>query len=114
MKNYVSVYNQPSNNHSNSTNVKQTQESDQYHLSTTLNKMQHNIFQEKLINGLEWVLFIGLCIVSGWFAYGVVNQFVSGKTSFAQHEEPMIYYPATIIHFHLKPSQVDFSDVNIS
>ena len=80
MKNYVSTYNQPSKNHSNS-NVKQTQDSDQYHLSTTLNKMQRNIFQEKLITGLEWVLFIGLCIVSGWLAYGVVNQFVSGKTS---------------------------------
>ena len=26
----------------------------------------------------------------------------------------MIYYPTTIIHFHLTPSKVDFSDVNIS
>ena len=72
------------------------------------------LHREKLINVLEWFLIIGFCIISSLFSSGVVDQFLSGKTSFAQYEEPMTNHPAIVIRFSLKPSELNFSDVNIS
>ena len=48
----------------------------------------------------EWVLFIGLCIIAGWFASGVVMQFFSRKTSFSRYEDRDTKYPVIIIEFN--------------
>ena len=76
--------------------------------------MQCTISRDGFITALEWVLLIGLCIVSGFFSSGVVEQYLSGKTSFTQYEEPITNHPAIVIRFSLKPSEVNFSDINIS
>ena len=76
--------------------------------------MRCTISRDQFITALEWVLFIGLCIISGLFSSGVVDQFLSGKTSFTQYEEPITIHPAIVIRFSLKTSEVNFSDVNIS
>ena len=64
---------------------------------------------KKLLNSLEWVLFIGLGITSIWFAYGVLDNFFSGKTSFALHEEPVTNHPVISIVFNheINPSVID-------
>ena len=61
------------------------------------------------MNSLEWVLFIGLSILSIWFAYGVLDNFFSGKTSFALHEEPITNHPviSIVFNFQINPSAID-------
>ena len=78
-----------------------------------MKSLKTTISRDKLFTSLEWVLSIGLCIVACWFASDVMDQFVARKTSFSQHEEPMTEYPAIIIQFPLKPSEVNFSDIKI-
>ena len=62
---------------------------------------------------LEWVLFIGLSIVSGWFAKGVLQQFFSRKTSFAQYEDTVTDYPVISLGLFGKASGLDLSNVKI-
>ena len=59
--------------------------------------MKHTISQDKLFKIIEWILFIGFSIVAGWFASGVLEQFFSQKTSFAQLEEMVTDYPVITI-----------------
>ena len=42
--------------------------------------------KDKLFKSLYWLLYLGLCFTSGWFASGVVDNFLSRKTSFSQYE----------------------------
>ena len=60
---------------------------------------------------LEWVFFIGLSIVSGWFAKGVLQQFFSQKTSFAQYEDTVTDYPVISLGLFGKASGLDLSNV---
>ena len=60
---------------------------------------------------LEWVFFIGLSIVSGWFAKGVLQQFFSRKTSFAQYEDTVKDYPVISLGLFGKASGLDLSNV---
>ena len=62
---------------------------------------------------LEWIMYVGLSIVSGWFASGVLQQFFSQKTSFSQHEEKVTNYPVVTIFFNRKASEVKIEDVVI-
>ena len=62
--------------------------------------MQCNISQDLVLKILEWILFIALSIVSGWFSSGVLKQFYTHKTSFAQYEEKFTEYPVITILLH--------------
>ena len=75
--------------------------------------MQCSISKRKVFKIVEWILYIGLCIVSGWFASGVLYHFFSQKTSFSQHEEKVIHYPALTIRINRKATEVKIEDVVI-
>ena len=76
--------------------------------------MQCTISKDKLLVALEWVLFIALCIVSCWFASGVMEQYLSSKTSFSQRNEGYItMHPAIVFKFYLKSSEINSSNVKI-
>ena len=72
------------------------------------------ISQHRVFKFLEWILYIGLSIVSGWFASGVVLQFFSKKTSFLQYEEKVTQYPVvTIIWMDQVSAELKTEDVVI-
>ena len=67
----------------------------------------------KLVIALEWILFIGLSIVSGWFASGVFENFFSKKSSFSQSENEVKTYPVIIIEFRSYSGPISVDDVRI-
>ena len=75
--------------------------------------MKCKITKDKIFNILEWILFIGLGIVSGWFASGVLDHFFSNKTSFSQYEEKVTQYPVVTIALNCQASKVKTEDVSI-
>ena len=75
--------------------------------------MPCTISQDKLFKILEWILFIGFVIASGWFASGVLQHFFSEKTSFSQHKERVTDYPVVNIMFSRLTSDLNPSDVKI-
>ena len=68
--------------------------------------MQCSISQDSLFKILEWTLFIGFVISSGWFTSGVLQQFFSGKTGFSQSKEKVTNYPVVNIDFGHPLSEV--------
>ena len=78
-----------------------------------LKGMQRFISKEAILNFLERGLFIVLCIASIWFAYGVLDNFFSMRTSFSQYEEKVYDYPVIGIKFQRKSSEVNLTDVEI-
>ena len=50
---------------------------------------------------LYWAIYLGLSFISGWFASGVVEHYVSRKTSFSQKEDVAIKRP--VITIEIKP-----------
>ena len=75
--------------------------------------MQYSISQCKVFKIVEWILYIGLCIVSGWFASGVLQKFFSNQTSFSQHEEKVSHYPVLTMVLYLTATELKTSDVEI-
>ena len=75
--------------------------------------MKCKITKDKIFNILEWILFIGLGIVSGWFASGVLENFFSQKTSFAQYEKIVTEYPVIAIRLHGFPSDINEDNLKI-
>ena len=71
------------------------------------------ITKEVILNFLEWVLFVVLCITSIWFSYGVLDNFFGMKTSISQYEEKVHDYPVIGIKFQRKASEVNLTDVEI-
>ena len=69
--------------------------------------------KDVILNFLEWILFIVLCIISIGFSYGVLDNFFSMRTSFSQNEEPVYDYPVIAIVFYHKASKVNLADVEI-
>ena len=55
------------------------------------------VSQTELVIALEWVLFIGLSIVSVWFASGVFENFFSESSSFSLYEEAVTTHPVLVI-----------------
>ena len=55
--------------------------------------------QFKCLKMLEWVIFFGLCCLSVFFMSGVLDKFISGKTGFAQSEEPIKELPTITFCF---------------
>ena len=66
--------------------------------------MQRFISKEAILNFLEWVLFIVLCIASVWSVSqsGVLDNFFSMRTSMSQYEELVYDYPVIGIKFQRK------------
>ena len=71
------------------------------------------ISRPKLFKILEWILFVGFIIVSGYFVSGVLENFFSRKTSFSQHKEKVTEYPVLNIDLSQRTSKVNVSDVRI-
>ena len=59
--------------------------------------MKVAISANKLFTFFYWALYLGLCFSSGWFASGVVENYLSRKTSFSQYEETSIKRPVISI-----------------
>ena len=55
--------------------------------------------QTKYIQVIEWTLYFGLCGLSVFFMYGVLEHFFSGKTSFSQYDEPIMELPTIMLCF---------------
>ena len=47
---------------------------------------QVTVSRDKLIQYVDWVLFIGLVVVAAWFSYGVLDNYWSEKSGFTQSE----------------------------
>ena len=71
------------------------------------------ISRKKLVFDLEWALLIGLTIASGWFAYGVLDNFFSEKSSFSQTEEAVKSYPVIVIELRDFSGPILLDDVKI-
>ena len=68
--------------------------------------MHCTISQDRFFKILEWILFIGFIITSGWFVSDVLKQFFSHKTSFSQSKEKVTNYPVVNIDFGHPSSEV--------
>ena len=55
--------------------------------------------QIKCLKIIEWFTFFGLCCLSAFFMSGVLDKFISGKTGFAQSEEPIKELPTITFCF---------------
>ena len=55
-------------------------------MNSQCSKTMLSYSKEKLFKSLYWLLYLGLCFTSGWFASGVIDNFLSRKTSFSQFE----------------------------
>ena len=55
--------------------------------------MVKKVTQENLLNVLEWLLFITLCVIAFLFMKEVLIQFNSGDTSFKQYESTISESP---------------------
>ena len=54
---------------------------------------------KELILPVYWGIYISLCFVSGWFASGVIDNFLARKTSFSQSLESSSKRPVITIAF---------------
>ena len=76
--------------------------------------MKCAISKDKAFKIIEWIFFIGFSIVAGWFASGVLKQFLSQKTSFSQHEETVADYPViTLVLFPHQTSEAEITNITI-
>ena len=69
-----------------------------FHISG-LEKMYTIMSYKKLILPVYWGIYISLCFVSGWFASGVIDNFLARKTSFSQSLESSSKRPVITIAF---------------
>ena len=75
--------------------------------------MRCTISQHVVFKTVEWIFYIGLSIVSGWFASGVVLQFFSHKTNFSLLEGKVTHYPVVTMVLSRKASEVKIEDLEI-
>ena len=54
---------------------------------------------KKLCKAFSWMIFLGLCGLSAFLMYEVLEQFFSGDTSFKVTQEPITDYPTITICF---------------
>ena len=77
-------------------------------------KLGFKISQDKVFKSMEWIFFIGFSIAAGWFASGVLQKFLSGRTGFTQHEEEVTNYPVISMVFSgYQASEINQTDVVI-
>ena len=58
-----------------------------------------NTKQDSYFKFLDWILYLCFCGLSAFFMWGVLEKFISGKTSFAKSEEPMKELPTITLCF---------------
>ena len=58
-----------------------------------------NTKQERYVKFLDWILYFCLCGLSAFFMWGVLEKFISGKTSFAESEERIKELPTITLCF---------------
>ena len=75
--------------------------------------MMNVIKETKLVIALEWVLFIVLIIISGWFASGVFENFFSESSSFSQYEKAVKTHPVIVIELKNFFQPISLTDVDI-
>ena len=68
------------------------------------------MFTKKQTKIIEWISFLGLCILAIYFMWGVMGKFLSNKTSFTQTEEPMKELP-TIVFCSSKGAFINHVDI---
>ena len=75
--------------------------------------MEVAISTKKLYRILYWILYVGLCFISGWFALnsGVIDHYISRTTSFAQLEEKSTKRP--VISINLETKELPVLNTNI-
>ena len=56
-----------------------------------------NFTQNKLLKAVEWIWFLGFCLVAVFFTAEVIEKFDSKDTSFKQYEEPISKHPTITI-----------------
>ena len=68
-------------------------------IHTYITEKMHNqvISAKKLYQSIYWVLYLGLCFISGWFVSGVLENYSSRKTGFSMNEEIAIKRPVITI-----------------
>ena len=72
-----------------------------------------NVSRTELVIALEWVSFIGLSVVSGWFASGVFENFFSESSSFSQYEKAVKTHPVIVIELKSFFQPISLNDVDI-
>ena len=77
-------------------------------------KMQGAISTKKLCRFLYWTLYLGLCFISGWFVSGVLENYISRKTSFSQDEEIAIKRPVITITLYRQDGEYPVLNKNTS
>ena len=55
--------------------------------------------QEKYFQCFEWIIFFGLCGLSLYFMYGVLEQYKSNDTNFKHSELPIEVRPTIVVCF---------------
>ena len=60
--------------------------------------------QAKYLKLVKWVLYFGLCGLSAFFMWGVLDKYFSGKTGFTQIEAPIKEFPTITICFIIPKS----------
>ena len=60
--------------------------------------------QDSYFKFLNWILYLCLCGLSAFFMWGVLENYISGKTSYSQSEEPMEELPTITLCFSNKDS----------
>ena len=76
-------------------------------------KLDFSISQDKAFKFMEWIFFIGFSIVAGWFALGVLQKFLLGRTGFTQHEEEVTNYPVISIVFNYAYQASEINETNV-
>ena len=74
---------------------------------------RHIISHYKVFKIIEWTLFIGFIMASGWFSKGVLQQFFSNKTSFSQYKEKVTDYPVVNIVINCPESEINLSSLEV-
>ena len=69
--------------------------------------------QDKYFQVIEWTLYFGLCGVSAIFMNGVLEKYLSRKTSFTQSERPIKELPSVLLCFSNSRNYVYGTDFRI-
>ena len=73
-------------------------------------KMQVAVSAQNLQRVLYWTLYLSLCFISGWFVSGVVENYISRKTSFYQDEKIATKRP--VVSLALSPLSKEYPKLN--
>ena len=58
-----------------------------------IHNIKRKIIQKNFLKFLEWIIFLGLWIISFLFMWEVLQKFNTKDTSFKQYEKPITEFP---------------------